>query len=155
MSLDPVLLKQGFQGLPGLSHSLANLCRAQQALKIYASNASLSSCCSGQLTEGKHCSVQAQLRCMQGSPLLPWDYGVKGRKGYIPHLSYKRILIFTDRCCPLGGKILQQVNCSSHNFFDWLISLWIASSHTNHLETAFTEVSNLILQLLWVFWGGF
>lgn len=101
MSLDPVLLRWDIWGLPGLSHSFAKLCRAQQALKIYAPNTSLSPCCSGQPTEGKNCSVQAQLRCMQGSPLLLWDYRIKWRKGYTPYSSYERIPIFTDRCCPL------------------------------------------------------
>lgn len=75
------------------------------------------------------CWKQALLSsgCMQGSPLLLWDYRIKGRKGYVPYLSYRRILIFMDYCYPLWGKIPQQENCSSRNsaiclvsFYEWL-----------------------------------
>lgn len=145
MTLDPVLLTWDFWGLPGLSHSFAKLCRAQQALKIYTPNTSLSVVVLVSLLKARTDQFRPSWDACKDLHFSCGNTGSSGGKDILLTCHTKRYWF------PLIAVFLY-VPCITLPFDKYL---WMASSYTNHLETTFTEVSNLILLLLWMFWGGF
>lgn len=129
-----MLLKWCFQGLPGLSHSLANLCRAQRAPKIQTQTHPWALAVLVRLLKASAAQLRSSwgarkdLRCCCGST------GSRKERMYSSLAIQKGFQVFIDYCVP----------CEE-----------MAPVHTNRIETAFTKVSDLILQLLWVVWGGF